>query len=1198
MPVWGYCMILKSLILQGFKSFPDRTEIRFADGLTAIVGPNGSGKSNISDAIRWVLGEQSTRSLRGAKMEDVIFSGTQKRRPVGFAEVSLILDNAEHVFRSDYTEIMVTRRYYRSGESEYALNKKPCRLKDIHELFMDTGLGRDGYSIIGQGRIDEILSLKSEDRREIFEEAAGVTKFRYRKEEAARRLEATEDNLVRIRDLYAELENQAGPLKEQAEKAQQYLALRDELRALEVSLWLERLTGLRGEMEKNQADAAQCGAQLTQAKQAQDDLYQQSERLTDDLHRADAAADDLRQQIRTAEQSRADLASRCAVLEANLKNNADNIERARKECARQNEQAGTLDEQTAEHAARQAMLQAAYEGYTDTLRDLEAQERAAQQQSESLQKMREDLQSRQDQQDQARFAAELDRTAAQTGLSGMDSRKGSIAQDIAQAEQQLEAEQQALHTQQTALDACCQALEMTENQLAGVARKAEIRQKKVEERTQTLAAVTAQVTDTDNRIRMLREMKRDYEGFSRAVKRIMQQADSGRMTGIHGPVSELITVQPRFITAIETALGAAASHIVVDTPQDGKRAIAYLKQTDGGRATFLPLDTIRAMSLRESGLDDCPGVCGTADTLVESATAYRAIVQNLLARTVVAEDMDAALAIAKKYHNRFRIVTLDGQTIQAGGAMTGGSMSKSTGVLARESQLHTLEAKAAQLDQTRQQAEQDLHAAKGELAAVEYDRRAIEGERTAHQQEHTRLQTVVAQHSARVDSLRTRCEGLMLERDNLDEARAQYERAIAQAEQKLSECTAALTQIAAERDALDQRQNAWEAAHDDCIMQMQQIRTAQAENRTEFAAEQRAAENLERLRKEMAAGLNASEQAVTRFEQEAEQMRQQLAEARQMQQDGGQDLDRLHELLRAQSDQRMRIEAERTKVDRQAQNRNDEILALERENGRLTALGVQLKNEETQILDKMWETYELTPTPAAELKINLPDPAAARSHAEDLRTQMRTLGNVNLDAPQSYAALTERFEFLRTQKDDLETAQRELQKVIDELTVRMKEIFASEFAKLNHYFGETFTEIFGGGHAELQLADTSDILNCGIDIKVCPPGKAVKTLTLLSGGEKAFVAIALYFAILKVRPTPFCVLDEIEAALDDVNVARYAQYLRRLSGATQFIAITHRRGTMEEADMLYGVTMQEQGVSRMLMLNLAEAERKFQGTIA
>lgn len=1191
-------MILKSLILQGFKSFPDRTEIRFAGGLTAIVGPNGSGKSNISDAIRWVLGEQSTRSLRGAKMEDVIFSGTQKRRPVGFAEVSLILDNADHVFRSDYTEIMVTRRYYRSGESEYALNKKPCRLKDIHELFMDTGLGRDGYSIIGQGRIDEILSLKSEDRREIFEEAAGVTKFRYRKQEAERRLDATEDNLVRIRDLYAELESQAGPLKEQSEKAEQYLALCGELRALEVSLWLARLDGLRGEMDKNRTDTIQCGEQLTAAKAEQDALYRQSEQLTEELHRADAAVDDLRQQIREAEHSRANLASRCAVLEANLKNNADNMERARQDCARQREQVGTLTAQAAAHAARLSVLETEFQGYTDALCALEAQERKARRQAETLKQERETLHAQQQAQEQARFAAELDRTAAQTGLSGMDDRKGDIAQEIARAEEQLAAGERELCAHQAALDGCRDALAQTENQLAGIQRKTELRQKKAEDRAQALAAVTAELTDVSNRMRMLREMKRDYEGFSRAVKRIMQQAGSGRMTGIHGPVSELITVEPCFVTAIETALGAAASHIVVDTPQDGKQAIAYLKRTDGGRATFLPLDTIRPAHLQESGLDTCPGVCGTADALVQSTPAYQAIVRNLLARTVVAEDMDAALAIAKKYRNRFRIVTLDGQTIQAGGAMTGGSVSKSTGVLARESQLHALEAREKQLQAEQQQAEQAVHDAKQELAAVAYDRRTIEGERTERQQEYTRLQALTAQDTAKTDSLRARCIGLTLERDNLDAARAQYEGAIADAGQRLLACAQALEQIAAACTEWDGRQAAWQAAHADTVTRMQQVRTAQAENRTEYAAEQRAAHDLGRLQAEMAAGQTASEQAVTRFEEQAEHMRQELQDARQMQQDSGDSLNGLHELLQAQSAQRMRIEAERTGIDRRAQGCNDEILALERENGRLTAQGVQLKNEETQILDKMWETYELTPTPAAAIRIALDDPAAARTQADELRGQMRALGNVNLDAPQAYAALSERFAFLHDQKEDLETAQRELQKVIDELTVRMKEIFASEFAKLNHYFGETFSEIFGGGHAELQLADTSDILNCGIDIKVCPPGKAVKTLTLLSGGEKAFVAIALYFAILKVRPTPFCVLDEIEAALDDVNVARYAQYLRRLSGATQFIAITHRRGTMEEADMLYGVTMQEQGVSRMLMLNLAEAERRFQGTIA
>ena len=1196
-PVWGYCMILKSLILQGFKSFPDRTEIRFASGMTAIVGPNGSGKSNISDAIRWVLGEQSTRSLRGAKMEDVIFSGTQKRRPVGFAEVSLILDNADHAFRSDYTEIMVTRRYYRSGESEYALNKKPCRLKDIHELFMDTGLGRDGYSIIGQGRIDEILSLKSEDRREIFEEAAGVTKFRYRKEEATRKLDATEENLVRIRDLYAELESQAGPLAQQAEKAKQYLALKEQLRALEVSLWLERLSHIQTETEKNQSDLSVCAAQLTEARAAQDALYQQSERLTEDLHRADAAADDLRQQVRTLEQNRADLASRCAVLEANLKNNADNIARARQECARQSEQAQNLQAQADAHAARQAQLEREYQGFADELRTLEEQEQAAQQTAEALRQARQVLEDRKTEQEKARFSAELERTAAQSGLDGMDSRKDTIGQEIAQAAEQLEQAQQALHTQQTELDTCQHTAQTIKNQMAGVALKAERRQAKVQEYTDTCAAVTARNTDIKNRIRMLREMEKDYEGFSRAVKRIMQRADSGQLNGIHGPVSSLITVEPRYVTAIETALGAAASHIVVDTPQVGKQAIEYLKRTDGGRATFLPLDTIRPSRLQENGLDTCAGLCGTADTLVQSAAPYRVIVQNLLARTVIAEDMDTALAIAKRFHNRFRIVTLDGQTIQAGGAMTGGSVSKSTGVLARASQLHTLEEQAQTLAAQQQQAEQSLQAAKHELAAVQYDQRALETERTRNQEQMSELQAQVARLGAQADSLRTRHEGLLLEQQNLDAARAQYEQTIAAATERLNTCQQEEAAVQADMDAWTTEHQAWEAAHDDRVMHMQQLRTAQAENRTEFAAEQRAADNLERLRREMAAGVDNSAQTVAQFEAQAERMREELREAQQLRQNGGQDLERLQGLVRAQSQQRMRIEAERTKVDRAAQGKNDEILALERENGRLSAQSVQLKNEETQILDKMWENYELTPTPAQAIRVELPDLNAARGQAEALRGEMRALGNVNLDAVDAYTALTERFEFLRTQKEDLETAQRELQKVIDELTVHMKEIFASEFAKLNHYFGQTFTEIFGGGHATLELADTSDILNCGIEIKVCPPGKAVKTLTLLSGGEKAFVAIALYFAILKVRPTPFCVLDEIEAALDDVNVSRYAQYLRRLSDSTQFITITHRRGTMEEADMLYGVTMQEQGISRMLMLNLAEAERKFSGTI-
>lgn len=1190
-------MILKSLILQGFKSFPDRTEIRFAGGMTAIVGPNGSGKSNISDAIRWVLGEQSSRSLRGAKMEDVIFSGTQKRRSVGFAEVSLILDNADGVFRSDYTEIMVTRRYYRSGESEYFLNKKHCRLKDIHELFMDTGLGRDGYSIIGQGRIDEILSLKSEDRREIFEEAAGVTKFRYRKEEAARRLDATEENLVRIRDLYAELEKQAGPLEKQAEKAKEYLILRDELRVLEVSLWLGSLARIKADAEKNTADSTVCEAQLEETRQARETLYAQSEQLTRDLRQAEVAAETLRSQLREGMQRQADWASRCAVLKANIKNTEDNIDRARQDSARQAEQAQSLARQQAAHDARRAVLAAEYEGLCDSIAALEAQAQDEAQEAERLRMQEETSAAARQEQEAARFACELERTAAQTGLSGMDARRDTIDADIQAAAHNLADEEAAQTAHEAALNDCRRAIAAAKNQLAGVQMKADRRRAKVEEQTNALAALTAQCTDTANRVRMLREMEREYEGFSRAVKRIMQRAAGGGLPGVHGPVSALLRVEDQYITAIETALGAAASNIVVDTPAVGKRCIEFLKQNDGGRATFLPLDTIRPSDLRESGLENCRGFCGTADTLVTCAPPYRAIAQNLLARTVVAETMDAALAIARMYRNRFRIVTFDGQIIQAGGAMTGGSVSKSTGVLARAAQLRALEEKEKREQTARTRAETALKAAKEEFAALAYDCKAMEAERARAQEEEARLTAVVSQHGALVESLRARHTGLMLERDNLAEARRQYEQSVTGAEARLKALQETLDALSAQAAQDAEARAALDVRQAETAAQIQRIRTAQAENRTEDSAEQRAAENLARLRQEMAEGLTGSADAVRTFEEACTRMRAELQEAEASQEDGGAEIARLQSLIAAQGEQRMRIEGDRTRVDRAAQQKNDEILALERESARLSARTVQLKNEETQILDKMWESYELTPTPAEEVRVALPDEAAARTRAGELRTQMRALGNVNLDAVEEFRALTERFTFLKEQKEDLETAQRELQEVIDELTVRMKEIFASEFAKLNGYFGETFREIFGGGHAELQLADTSDILNCGIDIKVCPPGKAVKTLTLLSGGEKAFVAIALYFAILKVRPTPFCVLDEIEAALDDVNVTRYAQYLRRLTDETQFIVITHRRGTMEEADMLYGVTMQEQGVSRLLMLNLAEAEKRFSGSL-
>lgn len=1185
-------MVLKSLILQGFKSFPDKTEIQFLGGMTAIVGPNGSGKSNISDAIRWVLGEQSSRSLRGAKMEDVIFGGTAKRGPVGFAEVSLILDNSAGVFRSEFTEIMVTRRYYRSGESEYFLNKKHCRLRDIHELFMDTGLGRDGYSIIGQGRIDEILSLKSEDRREIFEEAAGITKFRYRKEEAERKLAATEENLTRIRDLYDELERQIGPLEKQADKAKQYLLLRDELRVLEISLWLLSLDRIKADASKLEKDTATCSGQLAQAKQAQEALYAQSEQLSEDMREIDREADRLRQQLRETEQRAADQASRAAVLRANIQNNRENIDRAQRESEQRSEQAHNLGAQLAERRAHIELLDARHTGLSAQLADLQKQTAAQDAgRAQAEQALRQAQQVRDARQNELHALA-LDRTAAETSLAGMDGRRDTIAADIDAAGKRLEQEKQAQDELETRMQACLDTLAGAKNKVQGIALKADSRRKKAEALQGELTKAQAALTDAKNRVKMLSDMQRDYEGFSRSVKSIMQQVERGAMRGVHGPVSSLITTDERFVTAIDTALGSSASSIVVDTSTDGKRCIEFLRRTDGGRATFLPIDTIRPNLLRENGLESKNGCFGTADRLVTFDKRYTAIVQNLLARTVVSENMDTALALARAYGHRFRIVTLDGQIIQAGGAMTGGSASRGTGALARAGRLKAAQEQVKQLEETRAQADRAFHDAKEEYAALEYDLKAIEAERIRAEQDEAGLRASVSQHRVLLDSLQHQYDGLVLERDNLAKAKQQYEDAIAQCDEKQAGAQQALNE--AERQVSDCRaaleQQGAQAAEN--ASRMTAVQTELAQNRSEAASEARALVDLEQLKAELDAGVTGTADTIAGFETEIRRLTDELTRTEDAGKDTAAAEGRLHDSLNAQMQQRERVEGERARVDREAQSKNEEILGLERESARLENRAGQLKTEETQILDKMWENYELTPTPAAEVARPLEDVSAAKEQAQSIRMKMRALGNVNLDAVEEYQQALERYTFMGEQKDDLEKAQHELYKVIEQLTVNMKEIFASEFAKLNAYFGETFREIFGGGHAELQLADTSDILNCGIDIRVSPPGKAVKTLTLLSGGEKAFVAIALYFAILKLRPTPFCVLDEIEAALDDVNVARFAQYIRRLTDATQFIVITHRRGTMEEADMLYGVTMQEQGVSKMLMLNLAEAEKQ------
>ena len=1184
-------MYLKSLELQGFKSFPDKTTIRFSDGMTAIVGPNGSGKSNISDAIRWVLGEQSTKSLRGAKMEDVVFGGTARRSPMGAAQVTLILDNSTGQFPVQATEVMVTRKYYRSGESEYYLNRKRVRLRDIREVFMDTGLGHDGYSIIGQGRIDEILAVKSADRREVFEEAAGVTRFRTRKEEAERKLEQTADNLVRIRDIWSELDARSGPLAKQAESAKKYIELRDKLRVHEVSLWMDTLDGMKEARQTSEQQRSESEQKLQQVREAQKQQYTHAEQLAEQMRQSDIRVEQLQAMLSDAEATAAGVTRRMAVLAESRRNAVANIGVTKGQLKAQQQQSDVLHEQMQARKQRLEELEQQIVQHSTVLQQKEKEISQATAHVEHGQQQAEVLRKQSDEMNERMFSAQADRRAAEAQLEALEGRSKSVGDDVRNAQSRTEQEQAAQQEMQNTLKEMRAHISEAERQQKEKQQEMQDAMRMLSDARKEHASLTAALTDSQNRVRMLTELQKDYEGFSRAVKLVMNQASSGALKGIRGPLSSLIHVSGEYVTALETALGAAASNIVVESAEYGKLAIQMLKRRDGGRATFLPMDTIRPQSLRESGLESNNGFCGVAADLVDCEADYRDIVDNALGRTVVAHDMDCALAIAKKYKNRFRIVTLDGQVINAGGSMTGGSVGKSSGILSRANQLE-------QMQQRAQQQEKKLQSLTARGKQLAEDAKLLEQQAQQEADRLSKLRQKLAalsaqaqQHQLLLDSVRQAEQQFKAEQDNAEQRRKELHTAIAKLEQKAAELARdrqkTLTTLHTAAGEAQQATEQLTALNDEAAA----LRTQLVQVNTERSSVLQAIDELQ----QMIHGATLAVQEHERRMADYEKTIQQADEERVLLENRGEEncthSNDLRQQLQECGQNRMHLEQNKTQAEKRAREIGNEMVVLERRHAEAEATAQQLRREEQQILDKMWESYELTPTAARPMAHVITDRPEEEKQANELRRSIRALGSVNLSAVEEYAELSERLTFMTEQKNDLEKAEQELRGIIGQLTEQMKDIFAQSFAQLNQYFGETFKEIFGGGSAELALEDENDILGCGIEIRVTPPGKTLKTLSLLSGGEKAFVAIALYFAILKVRPTPFCVLDEIEAALDDVNVSRFAQYLQRLSDKTQFIVITHRRGTMEEADMLYGVTMQERGVSKLLMLNIADVER-------
>ena len=1185
-------MYLKALEIQGFKSFPDKTVLNFGEDITAIVGPNGSGKSNISDAIRWVMGEQNSRQLRGAKMEDVIFGGTEKRRAMGFAQVTLVIDNTEHIFNRDEAEVAVTRRYYRSGESEYYINRQSVRLKDVNELFMDTGMGREGYSIIGQGKIDEILSVRSDDRREVFEEAAGISKYRHRKEESERKLQRTEENLVRINDKITELELQVEPLRKQAETAKKYLVLRDELRTLEISVWLENLQKLKADRLKLQADFETAQADQKKAQDELNRVYAQAEECSRLLHENDCAAEEKRGRISALESAIGEHESAAAVARTTAQHHAETIERMDREMSESRSRTESLHEQMQVMARRMEEIDASARTLENEIAALCEEMRGSSDAAAAAAAQLEQLRRREAQEVAGAAQAQAELSAITAGSDEIAQRTAELTEELTQSEEKLTQTRREAAQNEKELLSAQEEEQAAANIIGGHSLKMEGRQRRAKESIEQKNQLSLQEKTISDRIRLLSEMEKEYEGFSKAVKIVMRAAEARTLSGIHGPVGNLIHTDKDCSVAIEIALGGALQHIVVDTKNDGKNAIGLLKQRDGGRATFLPLDTIRGRSLRENGLENEYGFVGIASELVRCDGRYGSVIENLLGATVVVEDLDCGIQMAKRHDNRFRIVTLDGQVINAGGSMTGGSVSRNAGILSRSGELEQLHKKLKKIQSQLQDATLLAESANRELQKAQYE---LEVARDQQRQANDRVLTLEGRknhYDMLIESLEQQQESLRIQKENLQKRSTDDAGRMDTIRRTIADFTARAEETREEIEMLQRRQETARQGLGEMTDRLTEKKAQQAALSAEGESARRSMEDLSRLRESLEGehtdreSLRAQmEQAMAQARAEEERQQQEARELRS-------GIEEHRQALQKLSDEKMALETRRSQTDRLSRTCNDTLLNCEREVTRLEGKLNGSALEEKQILDKLWERYELSHSDAQALRVELESVPKATRRIGELNREIKGLGAINIGAIEEFDRVNTRYTYLSDQRNDVEKAKEELLGIIEEITKQMTEIFATQFEILKQSFQETFLELFGGGRATLELEDENDILRCGIEIKAQPPGKQLKTLSLLSGGEKAFVAIALYFAILKVHPTPFCVMDEIEAALDESNVVRYARYMRRIAGKTQFIVITHRRGTMEEADVLYGITMQERGVSTVLTANLNELSKE------
>ena len=1185
-------MRLKALEMQGFKSFPDKTVLEFGKGITAVVGPNGSGKSNISDGVRWVLGEQSTKTLRGSKMEDVIFGGTSQRKALGYAEVTLRLDNTDRGLNNDKDEVSVTRRYYRSGESEYKINGEVCRLRDIHELFMDTGLGRDGYSMVGQGRIADLVSARSSQRRDMLEEAAGISHFRYRRADANRRLDQAEENLVRLRDILAELEGRIGPLKTQSEKALKFLALADEKKTLEIGLWLHTIEKSRNGLKEQEHKLSLATSQYELTENELVELIEKIEAAIKESQDITLEVERLRQTIAESEEEAAVIDGKIAVEKNTIEHNEQTIERISGDMGDSEQSVAETDAQIEKSqqniAANEAKIAEKKEELSKELERLNSLLGKNSENSEKAREINEKLTA------SAMKAADIrvEKSTAQSTRTELDARIKAIDEVIETRGgviDNLKAEEAAAKAELDRLNA--EAAEH-ENALDGYRMILGTRGDKVEKYRKEIDSLNLDIYQKNARIKMLDDLEKNLDGYAGSVQKVIKEANRGFLKGIHGTLSQLITAPAEYAVAIETALGAAIQNIVTDNENTAKRAINYLKDNRAGRATFLPLTAVKSRPFTEKGLEKCEGFVDMADKLLEYDAKYAEIIGSLLARTAVVDNIDNGIEMAKQYSYRFKIVTLDGQVLNAGGSMTGGSRGSGTGFLSRANEIDGLKEKVEALEKQLDEKQSVFKTLSEELALVQAELDASEAELIKVQENIIRADGELKLISDRYAAAKGHIDELEAEKarakQRIADAFATEEKAdkeLAAVNEEAEKLTASLTELNAEKESIDKlREESGEVQNALNLEIVSMRKEIEADNemieeclRRKDAFNKRAdkltaeIEEIRRINEETAAG-------IAKLEEEAANLRANAVETK--------------EKITALIEKRTQAEGESTALRNKEREKTAERERLGGELARLEERRNSMQRELETAQNKLYDEYQLTLREAVEMDIVLEDIPKAQRTLQEIKNKIRGLGNVNVGAVEEYKEVSERYEYMSGQLADIEKSKAELTKLIEELTGKMAERFREQFRRINNKFGETFRDLFDGGKAELVLDDPQDVLECNINIRVQPPGKNVQNIDLLSGGEKGLAAIALLFAILKITPAPFCIFDEVEAALDDVNVSRYASYVRNMTGSTQFILITHRRGTMDEADMLYGVTMQEEGVSKLLELKTAEMAKK------